>query len=64
MSHYRLSKIRQQDIKLEDESDGYELEPGDAHQNQMMQLLSDPKRSHNFMLTIFDLLFHAERPQR
>lgn len=144
MSHYRLSKIRQQDIKLEEEAEGYELEPGDAqgsatpkdkqevflseliqklneifitdeltdadmlsyaytirdkvkentlvmhqmrnnsaeqamlgdfpkalddailssndaHQNQMMQLLSDPNRSHNFKLTIFNWLFNSEK---
>ncbi|WP_211828716.1 type I restriction endonuclease subunit R [Kistimonas asteriae] len=28
MSHYRLSKIRQQDIKLQEDAEGYELEPG------------------------------------
>lgn len=28
MSHYRLSKIRQQDIKLQTDAEGYELEPG------------------------------------
>ena len=28
MSHYRLSKIRQQDIKLQADAEGYELEPG------------------------------------
>ena len=27
MSHYRLSKIRQQDIELKEEAEGYELEP-------------------------------------
>jgi type I restriction enzyme R subunit len=30
LSHYRLSKIRQQDIKLSDNVAGYELQPGDA----------------------------------
>ena len=28
MTHYRLSKIRQQDIKLQEDAAGYELEPG------------------------------------
>lgn len=30
LSHYRLSKIRQQDIQLKEEVAGYELEPGDS----------------------------------
>ena len=30
LSHYRLSKIRQQDIQLKEDAAGYELEPGDA----------------------------------
>ena len=30
MSHYRLSKIRQQDIQLKEDEAGYELIPGDA----------------------------------
>lgn len=30
LSHYRLSKIRQQDIKLKEDAEGYGLEPGDA----------------------------------
>lgn len=30
MSHYRLSKIRQQDIQLNEDAAGYELVPGDA----------------------------------
>ena len=30
LSHYRLSKIRQQDIKLKEDAEGYDLEPGDA----------------------------------
>ena len=30
LSHYRLSKIRQQDIQLKEEAKDYELEPGDA----------------------------------
>ena len=28
MSHHRLSKIKQQDIKLKEDAEGYELEPG------------------------------------
>ena len=30
LSHYRLSKIRQQDLKLKEDSADYKLEPGDA----------------------------------
>jgi len=30
LSHYRLSKIRQQDILLKEDAAGYELQPGDA----------------------------------
>lgn len=30
LSHYRLSKIRQQDIKLKEDAEDYGLEPGDA----------------------------------
>lgn len=30
LSHYRLSKIRQQDVQLKEEAEDYELEPGDA----------------------------------
>ena len=30
LSHYRLSKIRQQDIQLKEDAEGYDLEPGDA----------------------------------
>ena len=30
LSHYRLSKIRQQDIQLKEDAAGYELEPGDS----------------------------------
>ncbi|KKN62859.1 hypothetical protein LCGC14_0507580 [marine sediment metagenome] len=139
LSHYRLSKIRQQDLKLAEASSDYKLEPGDelctakpkdkkeellsqiiirlnelfitdeltdkdlvnyaytirdkisenhlvmkqianntpeqamlgdfpkalieaimdssdAHQNQMMQLLSDPARVDNFKRIVFDLL--------
>ncbi|MEC8812945.1 MAG: DEAD/DEAH box helicase family protein [Pseudomonadota bacterium] len=32
------------------------IESGDAHQNQMMQLLSDPKRSGDFAKLIFEML--------
>lgn len=32
------------------------LESGDAHQNQMMQLLSDPKRAAGFAKVVFDIL--------
>ncbi|MEC7290077.1 MAG: DEAD/DEAH box helicase family protein, partial [Pseudomonadota bacterium] len=32
------------------------IESGDAHQNQMMQLLSDPKRSSDFAKLIFEML--------
>jgi type I restriction enzyme R subunit len=32
------------------------LDSGDAHRNQMMQLLSDPKRAAGFRKVIFDLL--------
>ena len=28
LSHYRLSKIREQDLRLQEDQDGYELEPG------------------------------------
>lgn len=30
MSHYRLSGIRQQDIELKEDAEGYELEPASA----------------------------------
>ena len=30
LSHYRLSKIRQQDLKLKEDGPGYTLEPGDS----------------------------------
>ncbi|MBT3487376.1 MAG: type I restriction endonuclease subunit R [Desulfobacula sp.] len=30
LSHYRLSAIRQQDLKLEEEVEGYQLEPGEG----------------------------------
>ncbi|MBC3805794.1 type I restriction endonuclease subunit R [Undibacterium seohonense] len=32
------------------------LDSGDAHQNQMMQLLSDPKRAAGFAKVVFDIL--------
>ena len=139
LSHYRLAKIRQQDLKLREDSEDYKLEPGDglgsgkakdkkeeflsqiinrlnevfitdhltekdlvnyayairdkvsenkavmsqiannspeqamlgdfpkaiddavmdsseAHQNQMMQVLSDPNKASNFARIVFDLL--------
>ena len=143
LSHYRLSKIRQQDIQLKEDAAEYQLEPGDAlgtakaknpqeeflsqivarlnelfitdnltdkdlvnyaytvrdkvrendtvmnqianntpeqamlgdfskavddavldsseaHQNQMMQLLSDPKKNQNFAKLVFELLQHEQ----
>lgn len=30
LSHYRLSKIRQQDLKLQEDSPDYQLQPGDG----------------------------------
>ncbi len=32
------------------------LDGGEAHRNQIMQLLSDPKRTAGFVKVIFDLL--------
>jgi type I restriction enzyme R subunit len=32
------------------------LDSGDAHRNQMMQLLSDPKKAAGFAKIVFDLL--------
>ena len=32
------------------------MESGEAHQNQMMQLLSDPLKSAGFAKVVFDLL--------
>ncbi len=32
------------------------LDSGEAHQNQMMQLLSDPSKAKNFAKVVFDLL--------
>jgi type I restriction enzyme R subunit len=36
------------------------LDSGDAHQNQMMQLLSDPKRAAGFAKVVFDILTGAK----
>lgn len=36
------------------------IDSGDAHQNQMMQLLSDPSKAHKFARVVFDLLKLAE----
>ena len=36
------------------------MDSGDAHQNQMMQLLSDPSKAHKFARVVFDLLKLAE----
>ena len=35
------------------------MESGKAHQNQMMQLLSDPEKSAGFARVVFDLLTHS-----
>jgi type I restriction enzyme R subunit len=35
------------------------MDSSEAHQNQMMQLLSDPKRSQDFAKLIFELLQKA-----
>jgi type I restriction enzyme R subunit len=35
------------------------MESGGAHQNQMMQLLSDPLKSAGFAKVVFDLLTHS-----
>lgn len=32
------------------------MDSGEAHQNQMMQLLSDPSKSAGFARVVFDLL--------
>lgn len=37
------------------------LDSGDAHQNQMMQLLSDPKRAAGFAKVVFDILTRVSR---
>ena len=36
--------------------DGAVLDSSDAHQNQMMQLLSDPAKAAGFAWVVFDLL--------
>jgi len=36
------------------------LDSGDAHKNQMMQLLSDPKKAAGFAKIVFDMLNAAE----
>ena len=36
------------------------MDSGDAHQNQMMQLLSDPSKASKFARVVFDLLKLAE----
>jgi type I restriction enzyme R subunit len=36
------------------------LDSKEAHQNQMMQLLSDPKKAAGFAKVVFDLLKLAE----
>jgi len=35
------------------------IESGEAHQNQMMQLLSDPKKGQVFAKLIFEMLQRA-----
>ena len=40
------------------------LESGDAHQNQMMQLLSDPSKAAHFQKVIFDLVTRPEDAPR
>jgi type I restriction enzyme R subunit len=37
------------------------MESGDAHQNQMMQLLADPIKAADFAKVVFDLLTQASR---
>ena len=37
------------------------LESSEAHQNQMMQLLSDPAKANNFAHVVFDLLMQLRR---
>lgn len=36
------------------------MDSSDAHQNQMMQLLSDPAKATNFARIVFDLLKEGE----
>jgi type I restriction enzyme R subunit len=40
------------------------LESGDAHQNQMMQLLSDPSKAAHFQKVIFDLVTRPDDAPR
>ncbi len=37
------------------------MDSGEAHQNQMMQLLSDPARAKGFAKLVFDLLSFGEQ---
>ena len=37
------------------------MDSGDAHQNQMMQLLSDPAKASKFARVVFDLLKLADQ---
>lgn len=37
------------------------LDSGEAHQNQMMQLLSDPDKASGFAKVVFELIKLAER---
>jgi len=74
LSHYRLSKIRQQDLQLQENSADYKLVPGEGlgsatskdkkaeflSQNQMLQLLSDPAKAAKFAKVVFELLTLAE----
>jgi len=36
------------------------MDSSEAHNNQMMQLLSDPKKAQNFSKLVFDLLAHND----
>ncbi|WP_434631281.1 type I restriction endonuclease subunit R [Chromobacterium sp. CV08] len=38
------------------------IDSGDAHQNQMMQLLANPDRKQQFARLMFDLLMHPPQP--
>jgi type I restriction enzyme R subunit len=40
------------------------LDSSDAHQNQMMQLLADPRKAANFARIVFDLLVQGQHPDR
>ncbi|WP_417760957.1 hypothetical protein [Shewanella sp.] len=39
------------------------LSSSEAHQEQMMQLLSDPARAHDFARVMFDMLTHMSRSE-